>query len=87
MLLRSHDQGRPIAPPLPDRPPAFPVCPQISEAPPAADWAAGPGPAALAAALGGPGNRACCDCGEAEPRWASINLGVTLCIECSGVHR
>lgn len=22
-----------------------------------------------------------------EPRWASISLGVTLCIDCSGVHR
>ncbi|RVE65292.1 hypothetical protein OJAV_G00134450 [Oryzias javanicus] len=35
----------------------------------------------------GPGNKQCCDCGEAEPRWASVNLGVTMCIECSGIHR
>ncbi|XP_034178367.1 centaurin beta 1A isoform X2 [Osmia lignaria lignaria] len=34
-----------------------------------------------------PGNDSCCDCGGANPRWASINLGITLCIECSGVHR
>lgn len=34
-----------------------------------------------------PGNDACCDCGHPEPRWASINLGITLCIRCSGVHR
>uniref|UniRef100_A0A8C1WCC8 Arf-GAP with coiled-coil, ANK repeat and PH domain-containing protein n=1 Tax=Cyprinus carpio TaxID=7962 RepID=A0A8C1WCC8_CYPCA len=34
-----------------------------------------------------PGNQQCCDCGQAEPRWASINLGVLLCIECSGIHR
>uniref|UniRef100_A0A8C8AR44 Arf-GAP with coiled-coil, ANK repeat and PH domain-containing protein n=1 Tax=Otus sunia TaxID=257818 RepID=A0A8C8AR44_9STRI len=34
-----------------------------------------------------PGNAACCDCGLADPRWASINLGITLCIECSGIHR
>uniref|UniRef100_H2ZKC5 ArfGAP with coiled-coil, ankyrin repeat and PH domains 2 n=1 Tax=Ciona savignyi TaxID=51511 RepID=H2ZKC5_CIOSA len=34
-----------------------------------------------------PGNKTCADCGKAEPRWASISLGVTLCIECSGVHR
>ncbi|KAJ8914563.1 hypothetical protein NQ315_010027, partial [Exocentrus adspersus] len=34
-----------------------------------------------------PGNNYCCDCGSPNPRWASINLGITLCIECSGVHR
>ncbi|KAE8620833.1 hypothetical protein XENTR_v10010493 [Xenopus tropicalis] len=34
-----------------------------------------------------PGNASCCDCRTAEPEWASINLGVTLCIECSGIHR
>ncbi|KAK9401574.1 arf-GAP with coiled-coil ANK repeat and PH domain-containing protein 2 [Crotalus adamanteus] len=33
------------------------------------------------------GNEMCCDCGLADPRWASINLGITLCIECSGIHR
>uniref|UniRef100_A0A8C5MGK3 Arf-GAP with coiled-coil, ANK repeat and PH domain-containing protein n=1 Tax=Leptobrachium leishanense TaxID=445787 RepID=A0A8C5MGK3_9ANUR len=34
-----------------------------------------------------PGNATCCDCRAAEPEWASINLGVALCIECSGIHR
>ncbi|XP_067833361.1 arf-GAP with coiled-coil, ANK repeat and PH domain-containing protein 2-like [Heptranchias perlo] len=34
-----------------------------------------------------PGNERCCDCGRTDPRWASINLGITLCIECSGIHR
>ncbi|XP_033097864.1 arf-GAP with coiled-coil, ANK repeat and PH domain-containing protein 2-like [Anneissia japonica] len=34
-----------------------------------------------------PGNEICCDCRNKDPTWASINLGVTLCIECSGVHR
>ncbi|XP_034665816.1 arf-GAP with coiled-coil, ANK repeat and PH domain-containing protein 2 isoform X1 [Drosophila subobscura] len=34
-----------------------------------------------------PGNGLCCDCHSQDPRWASINLGITLCIECSGVHR
>uniref|UniRef100_A0AAY4CU24 Arf-GAP with coiled-coil, ANK repeat and PH domain-containing protein n=1 Tax=Denticeps clupeoides TaxID=299321 RepID=A0AAY4CU24_9TELE len=34
-----------------------------------------------------PGNERCCDCGQADPRWASINLGILLCIECSGIHR
>ncbi|XP_078496505.1 arf-GAP with coiled-coil, ANK repeat and PH domain-containing protein 3 [Lissotriton helveticus] len=33
------------------------------------------------------GNDQCCDCGQVDPRWASINLGITLCIECSGIHR
>ncbi|KAM4627685.1 arf-GAP with coiled-coil, ANK repeat and PH domain-containing protein 2 [Polymixia lowei] len=44
-------------------------------------------PPALGTALQGPGNQRCCDCGEEEPRWASINLGITVCIECSGIHR
>ncbi|KAM4566113.1 arf-GAP with coiled-coil, ANK repeat and PH domain-containing protein 2 isoform 1-T3 [Odontesthes bonariensis] len=44
-------------------------------------------PAALGVALRGPGNQRCCDCGEEEPRWASTNLAVTMCIECSGIHR
>ncbi len=34
-----------------------------------------------------PGNEFCCDCGCPDPKWASINLGITLCIECSGIHR
>ncbi|XP_076145119.1 arf-GAP with coiled-coil, ANK repeat and PH domain-containing protein 1 [Alosa pseudoharengus] len=34
-----------------------------------------------------PGNGHCCDCGEPGPDWASINLGITLCIVCSGIHR
>nr|XP_057923921.1 arf-GAP with coiled-coil, ANK repeat and PH domain-containing protein 1 isoform X2 [Doryrhamphus excisus] len=33
------------------------------------------------------GNRECCDCGTPGPDWASINLGITLCIVCSGIHR
>ncbi|XP_029551371.1 arf-GAP with coiled-coil, ANK repeat and PH domain-containing protein 2 isoform X8 [Salmo trutta] len=33
------------------------------------------------------GNACCCDCGQPDPRWASINLGITLCIQCSGIHR
>ena len=34
-----------------------------------------------------PGNSVCADCGSPEPDWASLNLGVLLCIECSGIHR
>ncbi|XP_074336074.1 uncharacterized protein LOC141673242 [Apium graveolens] len=33
-----------------------------------------------------PGNDICVECGALEPDWASLNLGVLMCIECSGVH-
>lgn len=33
------------------------------------------------------GNDRCADCGSPKPEWASINLGILLCIECSGIHR
>ncbi|XP_023653902.1 arf-GAP with coiled-coil, ANK repeat and PH domain-containing protein 2-like isoform X1 [Paramormyrops kingsleyae] len=45
------------------------------------------GDSALQRVLAIPGNGICCDCGQADPCWASINLGITLCIECSGIHR
>eukprot|EP00571_Detonula_confervacea_P016988 CAMPEP_0172304842 /NCGR_PEP_ID=MMETSP1058-20130122/6213_1 /TAXON_ID=83371 /ORGANISM="Detonula confervacea, Strain CCMP 353" /LENGTH=989 /DNA_ID=CAMNT_0013016231 /DNA_START=74 /DNA_END=3043 /DNA_ORIENTATION=+ len=32
-------------------------------------------------------NPICADCGNVDPDWASLNLGVVVCIECSGVHR
>jgi Arf-GAP/coiled-coil/ANK repeat/PH domain-containing protein len=32
-------------------------------------------------------NPVCADCGNANPDWASLNLGAVVCIECSGVHR
>ncbi|VVA90896.1 unnamed protein product [Arabis nemorensis] len=34
-----------------------------------------------------PGNNVCAECNAPEPDWASLNLGVLLCIQCSGVHR
>lgn len=33
------------------------------------------------------GNDRCADCGAPDPDWASLNLGILVCIECSGVHR
>ena len=34
------------------------------------------------------GNRWCADCNsESKVEWVSINLGIVLCIECSGIHR
>ncbi|KAK9761772.1 hypothetical protein K7432_013082 [Basidiobolus ranarum] len=34
-----------------------------------------------------PSNHCCADCASKNPEWCSINLGILLCIECSGVHR
>ncbi|CAF3261881.1 unnamed protein product [Rotaria sp. Silwood2] len=33
------------------------------------------------------GNEKCCDCDADEPEWASINLGILLCVNCGGAHR
>ena len=32
-------------------------------------------------------NPICADCDNINPDWVSLNLGVVICIECSGVHR
>lgn len=32
-------------------------------------------------------NSSCADCDARDPDWASLNLGVVVCIECSGIHR
>ena len=34
-----------------------------------------------------PENKLCADCKRKSPSWASINLGVFVCINCSGCHR
>ncbi|XP_066028453.1 arf-GAP with coiled-coil, ANK repeat and PH domain-containing protein 2 isoform X4 [Pocillopora verrucosa] len=33
------------------------------------------------------GNDKCADCSSTDPTWASTNMGIVLCIECSGIHR
>lgn len=40
------------------------------------------------AALGeNPSNRLCVECGSTDVQWASVNLLVTLCARCAGLHR
>ncbi|XP_052162352.1 ADP-ribosylation factor GTPase-activating protein AGD5 [Oryza glaberrima] len=34
-----------------------------------------------------PQNRECADCKSKGPRWASVNLGIFICMQCSGIHR
>jgi Arf-GAP/SH3 domain/ANK repeat/PH domain-containing protein len=35
-----------------------------------------------------PSNKLCADCGsDSKVDWVSINLGIIICIECSGIHR
>ncbi|CAJ1936526.1 unnamed protein product [Sphenostylis stenocarpa] len=34
-----------------------------------------------------PENRECADCRNRAPRWASVNLGIFICMQCSGIHR
>ncbi|KAK7314745.1 hypothetical protein VNO77_33273 [Canavalia gladiata] len=34
-----------------------------------------------------PDNKECADCKTKAPRWASVNLGIFICMQCSGIHR
>ena len=45
------------------------------------------GHADLAALVREPHNRRCADCRAPDTQWASVNLGIFICLECSGVHR
>eukprot|EP00290_Baffinella_frigidus_P014940 CAMPEP_0180148992 /NCGR_PEP_ID=MMETSP0986-20121125/20449_1 /TAXON_ID=697907 /ORGANISM="non described non described, Strain CCMP2293" /LENGTH=204 /DNA_ID=CAMNT_0022095373 /DNA_START=118 /DNA_END=729 /DNA_ORIENTATION=- len=41
----------------------------------------------LDACIKHPDNRHCVDCNTLGPRWASMNLGIFMCLNCSGIHR
>ncbi|KAI0654163.1 hypothetical protein C8Q70DRAFT_1048137 [Cubamyces menziesii] len=34
-----------------------------------------------------PGNDVCADCKTRNPRWASYNLGIFICVSCASIHR
>eukprot|EP01116_Phalansterium_solitarium_P015950 TRINITY_DN3595_c0_g1_i1.p1 TRINITY_DN3595_c0_g1~~TRINITY_DN3595_c0_g1_i1.p1 ORF type:complete len:1098 (-),score=430.43 TRINITY_DN3595_c0_g1_i1:176-3469(-) len=34
-----------------------------------------------------PENKVCADCGRSDPTWAVVNLGIFVCLYCSGIHR
>ncbi|ORY89134.1 hypothetical protein BCR35DRAFT_262791, partial [Leucosporidium creatinivorum] len=34
-----------------------------------------------------PGNDVCADCRSRNPRWASWDHGIFICVQCAGIHR
>jgi hypothetical protein len=44
-------------------------------------------PPDLAQILSRSENQVCCDCSAPKPKWASVNPGVFICLDCAGGHR
>lgn len=34
-----------------------------------------------------PANKKCFECAAPNPAWASVNNGIMICLNCSGLHR
>jgi hypothetical protein len=77
-------QGQSSKPPTPLPLPPPPSLPAGQR--PAADGAEAAA-AALRALLARADNRRCADCASRAPTWASLNLGVFVCLNCAGAHR
>ena len=54
---------------------------------PSSNLSEGGGSSVLATVHAVAGNDCCCDCAAPNPTWASINLGVVMCLACAGIHR
>ncbi|GAN02797.1 hypothetical protein MAM1_0028c02244 [Mucor ambiguus] len=79
------DQKLVISPPLPNYP--FSSGNHAPSNEPAATTTAAPNTELLAQLRKDLSNTICADCSTKNPDWCSLNLGILICIECSGIHR